>query len=303
MTDPGQQGQWKVRVAAGEFGPIDLETLRLWVREGRVTPQDLVFSPENGAWVPAAGMRELEGLFPPPMQAPGLASQPHKGLITGLIVGVSVGVVLVVGILAGMMLPALSRARESARQTFCRNNLSQIGEALRMYSQDFRNTYPWATGSKADAWRDLGLLYPRYISGWDSFRCPSSKDRPFMPRCASGLKKDYPFEPLAPADTDEVISYSYCFDSRLSPIGPWTEEAPYTVRLLADKKAGPQITDDNKNEMNHKGEGRNVLYQDGHVKWTSGRDGLDPDETRADIGEPHQTSYDDWWSDPPFYGE
>jgi hypothetical protein len=42
-------------------------------------------------------------------------------------------VMAIIGILAGMLLPALAKARESARRAECLNNLSQIGKTLAIY--------------------------------------------------------------------------------------------------------------------------------------------------------------------------
>jgi prepilin-type N-terminal cleavage/methylation domain-containing protein len=46
-------------------------------------------------------------------------------------------VVAIIAILAAMLLPALSKAREKARQATCMNNLKQIGVSILMYAQDW----------------------------------------------------------------------------------------------------------------------------------------------------------------------
>jgi len=50
-------------------------------------------------------------------------------------------VIAIIAILAALLLPALNRAKESAYTTVCRNNLRQLGIALRTYVSDF-NAYP-----------------------------------------------------------------------------------------------------------------------------------------------------------------
>jgi len=43
-------------------------------------------------------------------------------------------VISIIGILVALLLPALSRARESARNTACKNNLAQIGKAVAIFA-------------------------------------------------------------------------------------------------------------------------------------------------------------------------
>ena len=61
-------------------------------------------------------------------------------------------VIAIIGILAGLSAPALSAARESARNTACMNQLSQIGKATVMYHKNNAgyipgNASPGNTGS------------------------------------------------------------------------------------------------------------------------------------------------------------
>lgn len=56
-------------------------------------------------------------------------------------------VIAIIGILAAILLPALARARESARRASCANNLKQVALTLKMFSNESKgNTYPSTPG-------------------------------------------------------------------------------------------------------------------------------------------------------------
>ena len=59
-------------------------------------------------------------------------------------------VVAIIAILAGMLLPALNRARESARGSKCLNNKKQAMLAQIQYSGDFDNYYIGYMQNKAN---------------------------------------------------------------------------------------------------------------------------------------------------------
>jgi len=71
-------------------------------------------------------------------------------------------VIAIIAILAAMLLPALSRARERARQAVCINNLKQLGLALHMYANDWYNRFPRGPASDPSCvtWLSYNLPQP-----------------------------------------------------------------------------------------------------------------------------------------------
>ena len=99
------------------------------------------------------------------------------------------------GILAGMLLPALSRAREQARQVACKSNLKQIGLAIAMFANDHDANYP-------DKLEDL---FDQYLMAKQVLHCPSTG----KPKAGPGMECSYRYVGKLPRGTDPGVIVVY----------------------------------------------------------------------------------------------
>ncbi|MFA7184963.1 MAG: DUF1559 domain-containing protein [Victivallales bacterium] len=61
-------------------------------------------------------------------------------------------VIAIIAILASMLLPALSKARNKAKEAHCVNNLKQLGNALNLYLGDWSGWYPSKMETDNQCW-------------------------------------------------------------------------------------------------------------------------------------------------------
>lgn len=165
-------------------------------------------------------------------------------------------VIAIIAILAGMLMPALNRARESARRATCVNNLKQIGTAIKLYTGevDWEGVLPFATGTDEQT-RVLNSLRLFATTGVlnkpEVFFCPSSTNQ----RVKAERNSNNVYPPLE----RENISYSYALGLQ--------ESNDVDNAVMADISARIDSTNSDRSSAlggNHADVG-NVLYLDGHV--------------------------------------
>jgi prepilin-type N-terminal cleavage/methylation domain-containing protein len=83
-------------------------------------------------------------------------------------------VIAIIAILAGMLLPALAKAKETAKRITCINSLRNLGQSVVMYADDFSSRYP-VRGGAGNPWPKT--LRPYYLD-LRLLHCPSDKPDP-----------------------------------------------------------------------------------------------------------------------------
>ncbi len=125
-------------------------------------------------------------------------------------------VIAIIAILAALLLPALSKARQKAAQTACRNNLKQLGLGMEIYLGDSNGAFPGIASQHSGFnpadwiyWRTNTAQYPSFekspiltaVPGMQkpSLRCPlDTSDAARLAQAASD-----------PTDGPYLFSYSF----------------------------------------------------------------------------------------------
>ncbi|MBU4488461.1 MAG: prepilin-type N-terminal cleavage/methylation domain-containing protein [Candidatus Omnitrophica bacterium] len=159
-------------------------------------------------------------------------------------------VIAIIGVIAALLVPALGRARESARTAMCANNLRQIGLAMHMYADDNNSSLPpYAIG--ADYW--FATFLSSYLDNQSVFKCPNYKN--YISYSANRQSYGYNYH-ISNYDINRIRTPSQCIlVSASSQIGVF--DGIYIIRV-APTLLIPIAR--------HSG-GVNICFVDGHAAW------------------------------------
>jgi prepilin-type N-terminal cleavage/methylation domain-containing protein/prepilin-type processing-associated H-X9-DG protein len=148
-------------------------------------------------------------------------------------------VIAIIALLAAILFPVFAQAREKAREVTCISNLRQIGTAVRMYVQDYDETFPifhaynFTPPPGQPGHKGIEDELEPYTKNRDIFRCPNDNGGPFQ-------KQE---RPTASTYRDAYgSSYRFtgtCFTIIGGPTGSYQNNAPidtgtYTPRIVRD---------------------------------------------------------------------
>jgi prepilin-type N-terminal cleavage/methylation domain-containing protein/prepilin-type processing-associated H-X9-DG protein len=223
-------------------------------------------------------------------------------------------VIAIIAILAGLLLPALARAKEKSKQTYCINNLRQMGIGIFLYADDNQDKLPpplfdpdqfpgigpynsyllfgWGgqVGQPADAKLavNLGLLYVgKYLPTPFIFYCPSLRQTKsyrvdFEKKYFESAKVPWPMYAV-----DGQVNMTYMYFPQTDVLSTreneakldWVQVARKQTQLSAKRSMVTDLIYTWGTMAHTSGRnpyGINALWGDGHVTFSTTKAAFDP---------------------------
>ena len=143
-------------------------------------------------------------------------------------------VVAIIALLMSVLLPALSRARESAKSVKCVSNMRQIGTAMHMYFNEFGEWFPFARDEWRSPYYQHGLYYgghpgrqsPAQPGEWWGYTDPFIRDTPAGRPFNRYLYSDLPKYDVQPTDPQfEIVRNLPVYECPSDVGGAWNVES------------------------------------------------------------------------------
>ena len=175
-------------------------------------------------------------------------------------------VIAIIAILAALLLPALSRAKDTAKSISCRNHLKQWGLATQLYAtdhQDFLPTDGSASGSSVKAgWyvdlpKELGL--------------PVYAEMPWRTNAAIEPGNSVWICPSNPRRSNGKNLFHYCLNEHVNGSGSGNQVKLTSIRRptatvwLFDNGGLAPVAQENNVHTNLHNRGAQFVFLDGHV--------------------------------------